>query len=113
MPVASIARPIVPPSASISRTICPLPTPPIAGLQLICPTVSQFVVSSAVRAPNRAAASAASAPACPAPTTITSKSYWLLIQLKITQREQVGNRTMLGGGDEVRRCVGRRLKWPL
>ena len=29
--------------------------------------------------PNRAAASAASVPACPAPTTITSNSYWLLI----------------------------------
>src|SRR5882757_3125552 len=75
MPVASIARPIAPPSASISRTICPLPTPPMAGLQLIWPTVSQLVVSSAVRAPNRAAANAASVPACPAPTTITSNSY--------------------------------------
>ena len=28
--------PISPPRASISRTICPLATPPIAGLQLIC-----------------------------------------------------------------------------
>ena len=36
--------PIAPPSASISRTICPLATPPIAGLQLIWPTVSQFIV---------------------------------------------------------------------
>src|SRR2546423_15437645 len=51
--------------------------PPIAGLQLIWPTVSQFVVSRAVLAPSRAAASAASAPACPAPTTITSYSYSL------------------------------------
>ena len=56
MPVASIAWPIAPPSASISRTICPLATPPMAGLQLICATVSQLVVSSAVRAPIRAAA---------------------------------------------------------
>ena len=73
MPVASIARPIAPPSASISRTICPLPTPPIAGLQLIWPTVSQLVVSSAVFAPNREQPpGAASAPAWPAPTTITS-----------------------------------------
>src|SRR3954451_9004715 len=75
MPVASIACPIAPPSASISRTICPLPTPPIAGLQLIWPTVSQLVVNSAVRAPRRAAARAASVPAWPAPTTITSYSY--------------------------------------
>ena len=35
-------------------------------LQLICPTVSQFIVSSAVRAPSRAAASAASTPGVPA-----------------------------------------------
>src|SRR3954451_4555849 len=75
MPVASIAKPIAPPRASISRTIWHLPTPPIAGLQLIWPTVSQLVVSSAVRAPRRAAASAASVPAWPAPTTITSYSY--------------------------------------
>ena len=74
MPVASIARPIAPPRASISRTICPLATPPIAGLQLIWPTVSQLVVSSAVLAPSRAAASAASVPAWPAPITSTSKS---------------------------------------
>ena len=66
--------PIAPPRASISRTICPLATPPIAGLQLICATVSQLVVSSAVRAPIRAAASAASQPAWPAPMTRTSKS---------------------------------------
>ena len=52
MPVASIARPITPPRASISRTICPLATPPIAGLQLIWATVSQFVVSRAVAGPQ-------------------------------------------------------------
>ncbi len=46
--------------------------PPMAGLQLIAPTVSMFCVSSSVRAPRRAAASAASTPACPPPTTITS-----------------------------------------
>ncbi len=74
MPVASMARPIAPPSASTSRTICPLATPPMAGLQLIWPTVSQLVVNKAVRAPSRAAASAASVPAWPAPTTSTSNS---------------------------------------
>ena len=55
MAVASVKIPIAPPRASISRTICPLATPPIAGLQLIWPTVSQFIVKSAVRRPIRAA----------------------------------------------------------
>ena len=73
MAVASVSTPIAPPRASISRTICPLATPPIAGLQLIWPTVSQLIVSSAVRSPIRAEASAASSPAWPAPTTTTSK----------------------------------------
>jgi len=62
-PAASVTRAISPPRASISRTICPLATPPMAGLQLIWATVSQFMVSSAVRRPMRAAASAASQPA--------------------------------------------------
>ena len=35
MPDASAARPMIPPSASISRTIWPFASPPIAGLQLI------------------------------------------------------------------------------
>ena len=65
-------RPIAPPKASISRTICPLATPPMAGLQPIWPMVSRFVVKSAVRAPMRAAAKAASVPACPPPITKTS-----------------------------------------
>ena len=46
--------------------------PPIAGLQLIWPIVSMLWLSSRVRAPLRAAASAASVPAWPPPTTITS-----------------------------------------
>src|SRR5580692_2976024 len=64
---------MMPPRASISRTRCPLPMPPIAGLQLICPSVSMLWVSSSVRAPRRAAARAASVPAWPPPMTITSK----------------------------------------
>src|SRR5438094_447993 len=63
---------MAPPSASISRTRCPLPMPPMAGLQLIWPTVSMLWVRSRVRAPMRAQASAASVPACPPPTTMTS-----------------------------------------
>src|ERR1700687_2262231 len=74
MPVASIARPISPPSASISRTRCPFAVPPTAGLHGMCATVSGDSVQRPTRAPRRAAAYAASHPACPAPITITSKS---------------------------------------
>ena len=44
----------------------------MAGLQDISPIVSSRWVTSAVRAPNRAAAAAASHPAWPPPTTMTS-----------------------------------------
>ena len=74
MPVASIARPISPPSASISRTRWPFAVPPIAGLHGISATVSGESVQSPTRQPSRAAAHAASHPACPAPMTTTSKS---------------------------------------
>ena len=72
MPVTSAVRPISPPRASISRTMCPLAWPPMAGLQLIWATVSTFPVSSRTSAPMRAAASAASTPAWPAPQTMMS-----------------------------------------
>src|SRR6185503_18141213 len=72
MPVRSMTRPMIPPSASISRTRCPFAIPPIAGLHDICPTRSRFNVISPVSAPRRAAADAASQPAWPAPITITS-----------------------------------------
>ncbi len=49
--------------------------PPIEGLQLIWPSVSMLWVSSSVAQPMRAAASAASLPAWPPPTTITSNSW--------------------------------------
>src|SRR5438132_1587940 len=48
--------------------------PPIDGLHDIWPRVSMLCVSSSVRRPMRAAASAASVPAWPPPTTMTSKS---------------------------------------
>ncbi len=73
MPPASATRPIRPSSASISRTRWPLPSPPMEGLQDIAPMVAKRWVTSAVRAPMRAAALAASQPAWPPPTTITSK----------------------------------------
>src|SRR6266403_3681786 len=72
MPVASAFAPIAPPRASISRTMCPLARPPIAGLHDIWPMVSRFCVNIRVRQPSRAAARAASTPAWPLPTTRTS-----------------------------------------
>jgi hypothetical protein len=62
-PARSMARAMAPPSASISLTRWPLPMPPIAGLQLIWPSASMLCVTSSVRQPMRAAASAASVPA--------------------------------------------------
>ena len=65
----------MPSNASISLTKCPLPRPPIAGLQDISPIVDNELVIRAVWTPDLAAAAAASQPACPAPITITSKSF--------------------------------------
>ena len=72
MPALSVANAMAPPRASISRTKCDLPIPPIAGLQLIWPKVSILCVNNNVCAPIRAAARAASVPACPPPMTTTS-----------------------------------------
>jgi len=44
------------------------------GVQLICPSVSMLCDKSKVLLPMRAAAKAASVPAWPPPTTITSNS---------------------------------------
>src|SRR5690349_14231923 len=73
MRAASVARPITPPRASTSRATTPFAIPPIAGLQLICPTRPRSGVTSSVLHPSRAAAVAASTPAWPAPTTTTSQ----------------------------------------
>ena len=78
MPARSMARPIMPSSASISRTRWPLPSPPIAGLHDISPIRSARMVISATDAPIRAAAAAASQPAWPPPTTMTSKLIVML-----------------------------------
>src|SRR5438270_8079680 len=72
MAARSAARAIRPSKTSSSRTRCPLPTPPIDGLQDICPASSGRKVSRPTRAPRRAAAAAASHPAWPAPITRTS-----------------------------------------
>lgn len=50
----------------------------MAGLQDICPMESALMVSSRVEHPMRAAAKAASTPAWPAPTTITSYCFGYL-----------------------------------
>ena len=84
IPVASIARPINPPSASISRTRCPFAVPPTAGLHGMCATVSRVSVHRPTLHPSFAAAHAASTPACPAPITITSNS---VIQLLLTMTD--------------------------
>src|SRR4051794_35438507 len=90
MPHASVTRAIAPPSASISLTRCPLPTPPTAGLHDICASLSRSPVSISVRRPRRAAASAASQPAWPAPTTITSYASGCASMLLLTiSRHQV------------------------
>ena len=72
MPTESATSPMMPPRASISRTRWPLAMPPMAGLQDIWAMRSRFRVKSAVRRPIRAEATAASQPACPAPTMTTS-----------------------------------------
>jgi hypothetical protein len=72
IPTLSVMRPICPPIASISLTICPLAMPPTAGLQGMRAIESAFIVMIKVLRPFLAAANAASQPACPAPTTITS-----------------------------------------
>ena len=63
MALLSLTIPEPPPKASISRTICPFATPPIAGLQLIWAIVFMFIVSNKTLLPILAAAFAASHPA--------------------------------------------------
>ena len=58
--------------ASISLTTIPLAGPPIDGLHGINATISRLIVINKVSLPILAEAKAASHPACPAPTTITS-----------------------------------------
>src|SRR3984957_53592 len=88
MPAASATRPIKPSRASISRTRLPLPTPPMAGLQDISPSVSRRWVRSRVRAPARAEAAAASAPAWPPPIPMTSEPVMCRSNTRIVRRGQ-------------------------
>ena len=72
--VLSVTIPEYPPRASISRTICPLAIPPMAGLHDICAMFAIFMVISNTDEPRLAAAAAASQPEWPAPTTMISYS---------------------------------------
>ena len=74
-PARSAALPMIPSRASISRTRCPLPSPPMAGLQDITPMLSRRRVTRATLTPRRAAACAASTPAWPPPMTTTSECF--------------------------------------
>src|SRR3954471_11995921 len=89
---------MMPPSASISRTRCPFAVPPIAGLHGMCATVSFVSVHNPTWTPIRAAAYAASHPACPAPITMTSNSR-LLMSLLLADAES--------GEDVGEQIVGR------
>jgi len=90
--VLSIFFPISPPKASISLTKCPLELPPICGLHGILAIASKLIEKINVFIPNLAAASAASQPACPAPTTATSYSpalysiFSLLFSFRVKQK---------------------------
>src|SRR6185436_15586086 len=85
MPPRSIARAMMPSSASISRTRWPLAKPPMAGLQDISPILAGSWVTSSVVAPIRAEAAAASVPAWPPPTTTTSNPAWLIVSRETSQ----------------------------
>ena len=60
----------------------------MAGLQDMAPMVESLWVTSAVRAPMRAEAAAASAPAWPPPTTITSNTALMLSPTGTSDRQQ-------------------------
>src|SRR6186713_3754041 len=85
MPVASMACPMRPPSASISRTRWPFAVPPTAGLHGMSATVSADSVHRPTRQPRRAAAHAASHPAWPAPITMTSSEVTLLANTELSE----------------------------
>src|SRR3972149_772362 len=62
-------------SCSAGGTGFPWASPPMGGLHDMRPMVSALIVRRRVEHPIRAAARAASHPACPPPTTTTSYSF--------------------------------------
>src|SRR5258708_1209141 len=95
----------MPPSASISLTRCPFPFPPMEGLQDICPRVSTLWGSRKVRHRGRADAKAASVPACPPPTTITSN------ELEFCMTENPGGRIIPETWSSSTFHVEHRIPW--
>jgi hypothetical protein len=87
MELLSVIIPVSPPNASISRTICPFAIPPIAGLQDICANFDMSIVMIRTSDPRFAAAAAASHPACPAPTTMTSKLNFIYKNYFLSNQE--------------------------
>src|SRR5207247_4485977 len=67
-----------------------MPSPPIAGLHDSAPMVANRWVRSAVRAPTRAAAAAASQPAWPPPITMTAKFFSIADALAAQMYRRVG-----------------------
>ena len=59
----SVTKPVYPPNASISRTICPFAIPPTAGLHDIRAKPRKSIETSSTDEPRFAAAIAASHPA--------------------------------------------------
>jgi hypothetical protein len=88
-----------PPRASISLTRWLLPMPPMAGLQLICPSGLDVVRQQQGAQPMRAAASAASVPAWPPPMTMTSR----IAELAALEVGQGFDRTLLQHHQRVQR----------
>ena len=87
MPPASIARPMMPSSASISRTRWPRPSPPMAGLQDMAPIVASLCVPAGCAHPSGRSPPAASQPAWPPPMTMTSWCAWRVCAARRAARQ--------------------------
>ena len=94
-----MAIPINPPRASISRTICPLANPPIAGLQDICPIRDGSRLTSATLAPG------ASPPTQP-PRGVSATDYNNVVFISHVLQESVLNRrcTQINADEFKTRC---------